>query len=61
MLADLNIKSHGGNNLKSKIDCLVGVKYYPPSGTKHYDLLFNSHEVQLPFKSDATKSSQSTT
>eukprot|EP00957_Ditylum_brightwellii_P205643 15344772-Ditylum_brightwellii.AAC.1 len=61
MLADPNIKPHGRNNLKTKIDCLVSIKYYPPSGTEPHDLLLNSHEAQIPLKSDTSKSSQSTT
>eukprot|EP00957_Ditylum_brightwellii_P152087 11579723-Ditylum_brightwellii.AAC.1 len=61
MLADPYTKSHDGNNLKTKIDHLIGVQYYPPSGTEHYDLLFNNHEVQIPSNSGTSTSSPSTT
>eukprot|EP00957_Ditylum_brightwellii_P014505 1091954-Ditylum_brightwellii.AAC.1 len=61
MLADPNTKSHNGNNVKTKIDQLIGVKYYPPSGTEHYDILFNNHKARTLSKSDTSKSSQSPT
>eukprot|EP00957_Ditylum_brightwellii_P210594 15365163-Ditylum_brightwellii.AAC.1 len=32
MLANPNTKPYGGNNLKTKIDCFIGVKYY---STRH--------------------------
>eukprot|EP00957_Ditylum_brightwellii_P211044 15365701-Ditylum_brightwellii.AAC.2 len=61
MLANPDTKPNGENNLKTKIDHLIGVQYYPPPDTEHYDLLFNSHKVQIPSKSDISNSSPSTT
>ena len=60
MLVDPNTKPHGGNNFKTKNDCLIDVKYYLPLGTEYYYSLLNSHEVQIPPKLDTSKSSQST-
>ena len=37
--SDMNMKAHGGQKLQMKHLCLIGYKYYPPKGTKHYELL----------------------
>ena len=37
--ADMNAKAHGGQALQEKHMLLVGYKFYPPKGTKHYRLL----------------------
>ena len=47
MLADLNTKPHGGKNLRTKIDRLIGTRFYPPTGSVHHYLLFNSPEVSI--------------
>ena len=35
----MNTKAHGGQILQTKHLCLIGYRFYPPKGTKHYDLL----------------------
>ena len=35
----MNTKAHGGQILQTKHLCLIGYKFYPPKGTKHYELL----------------------
>ena len=35
----MNTKAHGGQILQKKHLCLIGYRFYPPKGTKHYDLL----------------------
>ena len=35
----MNTKAHGGQILQTKHLCLIGYKFYPPKGTKHYNLL----------------------
>ena len=37
--ADMNTKAHGGQTLQEKHLNIIGYKYYPPKGTKHYELL----------------------
>ena len=34
--ADMNTKAHGGRILQEKHLCMVGYKFYPPKGSKHY-------------------------
>eukprot|EP00957_Ditylum_brightwellii_P004381 331986-Ditylum_brightwellii.AAC.1 len=47
MLADPNTKPHGGKALRIKINRLIGTRFYPPQGSVHYDLLFNTPEVSI--------------
>ena len=35
---DMNTKAHGGKYYRQKL-CLIGYKFYPPKGKKHYELL----------------------
>ena len=35
----MNTKAHGGQILQDKHLNMIGFKYYPPKGTKHYELL----------------------
>ena len=35
----MNTKAHGRQILQTKRLCLIGYKFYPPKGTKHYNLL----------------------
>ena len=35
----MKTKAHGGQILQTKHLCLIGYKFYPPKGTKHYELL----------------------
>ena len=35
----MNIKAHGGYILQTKHLCLNIYNFYPPKGTKHYELL----------------------
>ena len=37
--ADMNTKAHGGKVLQEKHLCMVGYKFYPPKGSKHYEIL----------------------
>ena len=37
--SDMNTKAHGGQILLTKHLCLIGYKFYPPKGTKDYELL----------------------
>ena len=37
--ADLNSKPHGGQILRDIIDCAIGARFYPPSGSTHHKLL----------------------
>ena len=38
-LADLNYKPHGVKILRNIIDCAIGVRFYPPPGSLHYQKL----------------------
>eukprot|EP00957_Ditylum_brightwellii_P062527 4745439-Ditylum_brightwellii.AAC.1 len=40
MLADPNTKLTGGPTLQSKIDCVIGTQFYPPSDSDHVRMLF---------------------
>ena len=35
----MNTKAHGGHILQTKHLCLIGHKFYPSNGTKHYEFL----------------------
>ena len=35
----MNTKAHGRQILQTKKLCLIEYKFYPPKGTKHYNLL----------------------
>ena len=37
--SDMNTIADGGQILQTKHLCLIGYKFYPPKGTKHYELL----------------------
>eukprot|EP00957_Ditylum_brightwellii_P065127 4940003-Ditylum_brightwellii.AAC.1 len=44
MLASPNTKLLGGKTLGMKHDRLIGTRFYPPKGSVHYGLLFNTPE-----------------
>lgn len=37
--ADMNTKVHGGQTLQEKHVSMVGYKFYPSKGSKHYEIL----------------------
>ena len=39
-LFDLDSKPRGGKSLRNLIDCAIGVQFYPPPGSLHYQKLF---------------------
>ena len=38
-LYDLNSKPHGGQSIRNLNDCAIGVRFYPPPGSKYHTLL----------------------
>ena len=38
-LADMNTKPNGGESLQKQFLYLMGARFYPPEGSKHYELL----------------------
>ena len=46
--SDMNTKAHWGQILQTKYLCLIGYRFYPPKGTKHYDLLeIGKHNIGI--------------
>ena len=39
MLSDINSKPLGGDSLYNKVLWIIGQRYYPKEGTRHYKLL----------------------
>ena len=38
-LADMNSKPNGGESLQKSFLYLMGARFYPPEGSRHYELL----------------------
>ena len=47
-LADLNSKPHGGKILINIIDCAIGTRFYPPTGSVHCKIL-RLDQFHVPF------------
>ena len=47
-VSDLNYKPHGGRSLRDLIDLEIGVRFYPPQGSKNHKLPW-THSLSREF------------